>query len=327
MQKRAPVYAISGTLEVARLARYVESWIQDGRIRQFSARTIEERRHVTGKLLWFLTTRGHPEFDSLALRAFLAHISFGHEEKLGRWDRLRTPVRPRTVVAYYRVLRSLCNWLVEEGATLESPFGSLKPPRFSDDQVQPFTEDQLAALERAVERSATPRRDKAIILFLLDTGCRASEVCSLRIRDLDFAARCCRVHGKGDKYRMVYFGRECGRALLAYLREEERDEAGPLFPAQRGTKPGEALTRSGLLQIIRRLGKAAGVGEVRCSPHTFRHTFAVSFLRAGGNTFALQTMMGHVSLAMTRRYVALAGADLQSQHARFSPADNRRKRK
>lgn len=327
MHKRAPVYAISGVLEVPRLVRYLESWIQDGRIRQFSPRTIEERRNVIGKLLWFLEREGATELDPFALRGFLAHVSFGHEEPAGRWGKSRSPVRPRTAVAYYRVLRSLCNWLVEEGAIEDSPIGTLKPPRAADDQVQPFTEEQLAALERAAERTDSPRRDRAALLFLLDTGCRASEVCALRISDLDFTERSCRVRGKGDKYRTVYFGRECGRALLAYLRDGEREEAGPVFPSLRGLKPGEALTRSGLLQIVRRLGKEARVQGVRCSPHTFRHTFAVSFLRAGGNTFALQTMMGHVSLAMTRRYVALAGADLQAQHARFSPADNRKRRK
>lgn len=72
---------------------------------------------------------------------------------------------------------------------------------------------------------------------------------------------------------------------------------------------------------MERLGKAAKVSGVRCSPHTFHHTFAVSFLRHGGNVFTLQQMLGHASLDQTNQYVNLAQADIENQHRQFSPAD------
>ena len=72
--------------------------------------------------------------------------------------------------------------------------------------------------------------------------------------------------------------------------------------------------------MIDRLRVLSGVRGVRCSAHTFRHTFAVSFLRAGGQVFALKEILGHTSLKMTAKYVSLAEADLASQR-RFSPAD------
>ena len=93
------------------------------------------------------------------------------------------------------------------------------------------------------------------------------------------------------------------------------------FCADRGPCAGEPLTRSGLRQLVSRLGKDAGIQATRCSPHNFRHTFAVSFLRNGGNAFTLQQMLGHTSLHMTNRYVALAQADIENQHRQFSPAD------
>ena len=70
---------------------------------------------------------------------------------------------------------------------------------------------------------------------------------------------------------------------------------------------------------MHRLGKAANITGVRCSPHTFRHTAAIWTIRSGMNTFALQTMLGHTDLTMTRRYVAIAQADLEEQHRRYSP--------
>jgi len=83
----------------------------------------------------------------------------------------------------------------------------------------------------------------------------------------------------------------------------------------------KSLTRSGLLQLIERLGIAAGIKQVRCSPHTFRHTFAVDFLRNGGNSFNLQQLLGHCDMHMTARYVNVAQADIENQHRRYSPAD------
>ena len=82
---------------------------------------------------------------------------------------------------------------------------------------------------------------------------------------------------------------------------------------------GAGLTRTGLRVLIGRLGKVAKVETTRCSPHTFRHTFSVEFLRAGGNVFTLQQLLGHTHLHMTNRYVALAQADIENQHRQFSP--------
>jgi site-specific recombinase XerD len=109
--------------------------------------------------------------------------------------------------------------------------------------------------------------------------------------------------------------------LRAYLREEERTPDQHLFLSERGQNAGEPFLRGGILQLIERLGKKAGIQGVRCSPHTFRHTFAIEFLRNGGNLFTLKQILGHTSLQVTNRYVSLAQADIQSQHRQFSPGD------
>lgn len=113
------------------------------------------------------------------------------------------------------------------------------------------------------------------------------------------------------------------RALWRYL-EAERRQAGPdepLFIAAGGFDAGAGLTPTGVRQMIKKAGAAAGLTGVRCSPHTLRHTFAINFLREGGNLFALQALMGHADLAILRRYVALAEADLAQAHRAASPAD------
>jgi integrase/recombinase XerD len=128
--------------------------------------------------------------------------------------------------------------------------------------------------------------------------------------------------GKGNKPRTIYFGRDTKKQLWRYLQTRPVQDDEPLFLSMRGTLAGDPLTRAGLLQLIERLGKMAGIKGVRVSPHTFRHTQAVTFLNNGGNVFALQQLLGHEDLSMTRRYVAIADADLENQARRFSPVDS-----
>jgi site-specific recombinase XerD len=328
MGKRAPVSVSAKELTISDWQDLAQGWIDDGDLRQLSPRTLEERRRVTDKLLWFLRDREYPTCGTRELRAFLAYVSRGHEEQGGRWgnERMTRPVGARTVHAYFRVLRAFCRWLVDGGELDGSPIETLRPPVVRADQVQPFTEEQVNKLLDTAKRGTHPRRDEALLLFMLDTGCRASEVISLRVRDLDLTGRKARILGKGNKHRTVYFGRHTNRALWAYFREEPRDEGAAVFLSDRGTTAGEALTRSGLGKIIGRLGAEAKLDAVRCSPHTFRHTMAVTFLRAGGNVFSLKELLGHTTLTMTNKYVALAQADLEAQHRQFSPADRLKRR-
>jgi site-specific recombinase XerD len=179
--------------------------------------------------------------------------------------------------------------------------------------VEPFT---------AARRSSHARRDEAILLFLFDTGARASEFCGLKMSDLDLSAHRATVLGKGRKTRLLFFGRVTAKAIWQYLRETPRESHEALFRPDRGCHAGERFSPAGLLHFFKRLGKAAGIHSVRCSPHTARHTFAVTFLRNGGNVFTLQQMPGHTSLAMTRRYVVLAEADMEAQHREYSLMDS-----
>ena len=312
----------ASALSPANLQRYADGWFLSGEINQHSSRTLDARKSIVAKLIWFLRQQELPECDTHALRLFLAYLTNGHKTERGRWGNplMVKPVRPRTVHTYHGHLRTFFRWLVAEDVIAVSPMERIPVPMARADQIQPFSSDQVRLLVDAARRTGHSRRDEAIILFLLDTGLRASELCGIRRADLDFQNRRCNVLGKGNKRRGVPFGKVATKALWAYLKDDPRDADDPLFLSA----SGDALTRSGLLQIFERLGQASRIEAVRCSPHTLRHTFAVEYLRAGGNVFALQQILGHTSIQMTNRYVALAQADIEAQHRQFSPADRLR---
>lgn len=324
-------------LAIADLKQGMDDWLMDCRLRQHSDATLRNRRLYCDKLLWFLADQGAERCGTREMRSFLAYLTTGHESETGRWGTAKHPtacadqprytkrVKPSTVQTYYRHLSALWNFLVAEEQIADSPMSSLKQPIVREDQIQPFTGAQVKALLTAAGESTYSRRDIALVYLLLDTGARASEVCGLTLGDLDLKGRSLVVQGKGGKSRKLYLGMDCSKALWAYLRDAPRhsdDPRAPLFFSERG----DGLTRGGLNQIIRRLGARAKIEACRCSPHIFRHTFAVEFLRAGGNVFSLQQMLGHSALKMTNRYVNLAAADIENQHRQYSPGDRLRRK-
>ena len=312
-------------LSTAELSRLANDWLLDGQFRLHSPNTVATRRIFIKNLLWFLQRRGFASCGKSELKQFFVYLSNGHEEPDGRWgnSQLKKPLRPISVKDYFVNLASMFDWLVREGDLAVSPLQGLPLPKVRASQIQPLSETHVSALLEAAKKSSSPKRNLAIVLLLLDCGLRATELCNLKMNDLDVEVRRCFVLGKGNKHRSVFFGRNTARALWQYLRAERRDPDSFVFYGDRGRKAKEPLTRNGLLQLIQRLGVAAGIKAVRCSPHSLRHTYAVSFLRAGGKVFTLREALGHTNLEMTQKYVVVAEADVEAQSKLFSPMDRR----
>jgi integrase/recombinase XerD len=212
-------------------------------------------------------------------------------------------------------------------------------PEYARARLLTFTKEEFGELTKACEycreavtdqrlkftmRSSTARRDRAIILTQLDTGLRAGELCSLRIGDVDLKSGKIvvrhRIRGgsKEGKGRTVFMGKSTRRALWRYLadREDGDDPDAPLFL----WKSNRPMNKDGLRLTISALGKKANISK--CHPHRFRHTFAITYLRSGGDIFTLQEMLGHGSLDMVRHYARVAQFDVEQAHRKASPADN-----
>lgn len=316
-------------LPIAELPKAIEDWFIDCEYRLLSPRTIETRRVLLKNLRWFLNHRKFTLCGPQELKEFLHYLRHGHEEVGGRWGnkQCHKAVRPETVKDYWICLSTFFKWLVSEGLLDTSPMAKIPKPVVRFEEKQPLTPEQVKALLSAARCSLQPRRDEAIILLLLDTGIRSSELVGLMVKDIDLHARRCTVVGKGNKLRVVYFGLATGNALRLYLKRHPAVPDEPLFLADKSGGVIRALTRSGLRSLLMRLGQAAGIQGTPCSPHVLRRTFAVTWLRNGANVFSLQAMLGHSELRMTQRYLALARSDIAEQARQFSPVDNLRKPK
>jgi len=237
----------------------------------------------------------------------------------------------KTLSNYWTALSAFWTWAERELKVAHLIRGRVDQPTYRRPQIVPYRQEDVAAMIKACARAATWRtstgkisrgkrptadRDRAIIVLLVDTGLRASELCALKIKDYDPDRGGVNAVGKYGKERTVYAGDGAKKALWRYLMTRKGMKGDePLF----ATDSGRHLDRNNLRQTLQRIGKRAGVSGVNV--HKFRHTFAITFLRNGGNLLALQELLGHEKLETVRIYAKLASVDLEKAQRAASPAD------
>ncbi len=309
------------------LTQIIEGYNLYASARQLSPHTIADYNNTFRKLVSFL--ENEPPFNKITktqLEQFLAS----------------QPVGKKTLLNYHTGLSALWRWSVEEGYTLSNLPRQIDPPRPGRRDIQPFSEADLHAIWKALKSTSTYinhgtatsntaqniDRNQAIILLLLDTGLRADELCSLQIRDVDLKNRFVHVvSGKGDKERFIPFSPRTGQALWKYIVSRDNRSVERLN-IQRSNDPffltleNTPMDRSRLLKQLISIGRRAGVLDVH--PHRFRHTFAIMYLRNGGDPYSLQIILGHATMEMVKKYLQIARSDLENFHRLASPVANLR---
>jgi site-specific recombinase XerD len=224
-----------------------------------------------------------------------------------------------TAATYYKVLKVLYAWLLDEQEIQADPMARMKPPLVVAKPIPIVAADGLKRLFQACAGAGfEARRDTALIMLLLDTGARREEMAGLKLTDVDLDLDVLLVLGKGRRERALPFGRKAGEALDRYLRVRARHKDAELPWLWLGLKG--RLTAWGLVQMLRRRGAQAGLPGLH--PHQLRHTFAHEWLVQGGAETDLMQIAGWKSRTMLQRYGASA-ADTRAReaHRRFSPAD------
>ncbi len=281
-----------------------------------------------GYLEAFLASQGLPtavaRVGPQELRAFILYLQ---QKRCFSDHRLTRPqergLSGHSINCYLRSIRSFFSWLVSEEVLADNPFRRVRVPRAPHRLVPTLSDPQLGALLDAIDTS-TPEgyRNYAVILTLLDTGLRVSELAGLRPEELWLEEGLLKVMGKGGKERLIPIGKRVQRLLWGYLNRFRPDPVAPRGATVFLTGGGRPLSPRHIQAMMARYGRRAGIQGVRCSPHTLRHCAAVRFLRNGGDAFSLQRLLGHSSLEMTRHYCQLADVDVKEAHRRASPVDN-----
>ncbi|THA78378.1 integrase [Streptomyces sp. A0642] len=227
---------------------------------------------------------------------------------------------------HFRSLKTMFNWLVDEEELDRSPMRTMKPPALPEVEVPVIPEADLKALFATCKgKTYADRRDMALLMLLLDTGVRLSELTDRHVGDLDLDMKVLHVLGKGGRARPVPFGNACATALDRYLRAAAKHKGKPLDDDEMWLWWGDRnkmqrLTIWGVGTMLKRRCAQAGIDELH--PHQFRHTFAHQWKVAGGNEDDLMRITGWKSRQMLSRYAASAGGErARLAHKRISPGD------
>jgi integrase/recombinase XerD len=219
-------------------------------------------------------------------------------------------------------LKTFYAFLQLEGVVAESPAELITAAKRDDaipGTLSPAQVDRLLASPAG--SSPRDRRDRALLELLYATGCRASEVSSLRLADVHLAESFCTCRGKGDKERVVPLGRRAIAAMREWL-----DGPRQAFAARAAGQPawavlsarGNRLSRMRIWEIVRLHADAAGVPS-DIGPHTLRHSFATHLVAGGVDLRHVQEMLGHASIATTQRYTHVDAGRLRAVHEKFHP--------
>lgn len=224
------------------------------------------------------------------------------------------------------VLSSFFTFLMKDEIISKNPMLRIEKIKSPAEKKKAFSDMDIERLRQKLRTE----RERAIFELLLSTGCRVSELVSIKKEDISDDA--IRILGKGQKYRTVYVNAKAALAIESYL--AERKDANPyLFPKCTGFSVGVSRARydwyknptlicdegpqdkGSIESFCRRLGKQAGVSD--CHPHRFRRTCATFALRKGMPIELVSKMLGHANIGTTQIYLDIAEDDLKQAHRKY----------
>jgi integrase/recombinase XerD len=187
----------------------------------------------------------------------------------------------------------------------------LRVPKLKEEQrvLPTFSAEDIQKIAAWKPKDHCGRRLHTLMLALADTGCRVDELLSLRWTDVDFDNLLLTVIGKASKQRKIPFSFELRKHLCRFKHEHQLVFA---------TRQGKKLGRRDVLRDVKKRCRKLGLRVPERTLHAFRHTFAINYLRRGGNVFYLQRCLGHSSLDMTKRYCGVLTEDLSAVHEKIS---------
>ena len=268
---------------------------------------IAYRRDLDRFYLWL----GDRNLQTLSIRDLSAYVSWLYEQQLA----------PASMARHIVSLKLFYKYLQMEGVVEQSKaalLGSQKLWERVPKVLSPRQVEQLLTAPSAKNRCW--RRDRALLELMYATGCRVSEICTLRLCDLHLDEHFCKCTGKGNKQRIVPIGGKAEHALREYFTHERPAlaELGEEPPWVMLSYRGKALQRHRVWELIKRYAVISGV-RTDISPHSLRHSFATHLLTNGADLRQVQEMLGHVNISTTQIYTHVDSNRLRAIHKKFHP--------
>jgi integrase/recombinase XerD len=224
----------------------------------------------------------------------------------------RSGLSSRSIARHVTTLRNFHSHLLAEGVLQKDPTSLLAAPKQWQSLPKYLNNEQVTKLIEAPDAARpTGLRDRAMLEFLYATGLRVSELCRVRVSDVELNQGCVRILGKGNKHRLVPIGASAIKAVESYLHTDrpallKRRSSPYLFITARGG----AMTRQAFWKLLRGYGRKAGIFH-DLTPHVLRHTFATHLLEGGADLRSVQTMLGHADISTTQVYTHVVRARLR----------------
>jgi len=274
-----------------------------------SANTLQAYRRDAGKFAEFAGKRGLAlkDIERSHIVDFLASL-------------YKRGLDSRSVARHLVTIRNFFRFALIEGYIMDDPAAAIESPKFRQSLPEFLSLEEVNLLLRQPDRtSVIGLRDQAAIELLYSCGLRVSELCSLRVADLQMEEGCLRCIGKGDKERLVPVGRDALKVVREYLGKSRpellREASSPyLFLNQKGRK----LDRVAFWKILGEYGRKAGLRKV-LTPHMLRHSFATHLLDRGADLRSVQMMLGHSDISTTQIYTHVVEERLKQVYKSHHP--------
>ena len=314
---------MSTKVKVTTIKQAIDSFLISCKVEGKSYGTIECYTDKLKGFLWYTTNYQWPNdikaITTDDLRPFLAYLRETPHRFNSTCPRAMKPINSTTIQKYYRALSVLFNWLISEELLQNNPLIKIKVPKAEKKVVKALSYSEVNQLVSTFGKKFEDRRNKAMILILVDCGLRLGELLNVKMSDIDMQQQLMKVDGKTGE-RVVRFGATTAKALLKYMKARQalNGHCDKLWM----TGDGTGLKDSSVETLFIKLSKKTGIAV---HPHLLRHTFATLWLKNGGDSLMLQRLLGHTTLMMTNRYCQAVGCyDAVEAHKRFSPVDGLR---
>jgi integrase/recombinase XerD len=287
----------------------LDLFLQDCNLRNLRSHTIT---YYQNELISF-----RKSLDAMNIDSIPSKITSDHINEFIMYLKNVKALKVVTINTRLRAVRAFFNFAYKFEYISNNPVKNLKLLRDRRKVIETFSATQINAILNAPDLSTfTGVRDYTLMLLLLETGVRANELVGVTVDDIRWEDSMILIRNtKGHRERLVPFQAKMKAQLKKYLGIRGRCDSDYLFVSI----DGDPLSKRQIQKRIKECGDKAKIQGVRCSPHTFRHTFAKLCVKQGAGIFELQQILGHTSMEMVRIYVNLYSDDVIEKHKQFSP--------